>query len=54
MGKKKWWQRVLFFIRFAAKEVEDGNIGAGKKTAQGGKIAGGMIDAALEAADEKM
>jgi hypothetical protein len=49
MAKQAWWKYLLFFVRWGAKQVEDGNIGAGKKTAQGGKIAGEAIDAVMDA-----
>ena len=44
MARKRWWQYVLFFLRVGAKAVEDGDIGAGKKTAKAGKIAGQILD----------
>jgi hypothetical protein len=53
MAKTAWWKKILFFVRWGAQEVADGNIGAGKKTATGGKIGGAVIDAALGATDEE-
>lgn len=57
MAKTPWWKKILIALRFVAKEVEDGNIGAGRKTSKGGKIAGAgidaMIDAILEETDEE-
>jgi len=46
MARKKWWQYVLFFLRAGAKAAEDGNIGAGKKTAKAGAVAGDILDKA--------
>ena len=46
MAKRKWWQYVLFFLRAGAKAVEGGDVGAGKKTAKAGKIAGNILDEA--------
>ncbi len=46
MARKKWWQYVLFFLRVGAKAVEDGDIGAGKKTAKAGAGAGKILDEA--------
>ena len=46
-----WFKRILVFLRLAAKEVEEGNIGAGKKTAKGGEIAGKVVDAVDKATD---
>lgn len=51
MAKTPWWKKLLIGLRIVAKEVEDGNIGAGKKTSQGGKIAGAGIDAVLGATE---
>lgn len=44
--RKKWWQYVLFFLRAGAKAAEDGTIGAGKKTANAGRVAGDILDSA--------
>ena len=46
MAKKPWWKYILFFLRAGAKAVEDGDVGAGKKTAKAGKIAGDILDKA--------
>ena len=45
MAKRKWWQYLLFFLRVGAQAVEDGEIGAGKNAATGGKAAGAALDA---------
>ena len=52
MAKRKWWQWLLSLFRIGAQAVEDGDIGSGKKTATGGKIAGGAIDGIEEATKE--
>ena len=46
MARKPWWKYILFFLRAGAKAVEDGDVGAGKKTAKAGKIAGNILDEA--------
>lgn len=52
MAKRKWWQVVFPFLRLFAKKVEDGEIGAGKKTSDVGKVAGEVLDAVDEATKE--
>jgi len=52
MAKISLWRRILMFLRIIAREVENGDIGSGKKTATGGKIAGGAIDGIEEATKE--
>lgn len=52
MSKTKWYIRILRFLRIVSAEVEDGTIGAGKKTANGGKIAGAAIDGVTEVLGE--
>ena len=52
MAKRKWWQYVLFFLKVGAQAVEEGEIGAGKKTAKAGKVAGEIVDAVTAATEE--
>jgi hypothetical protein len=44
MAKVPWYMKVLMCLRLVSAKVEDSTIGAGKKTATGGKIAGAAID----------
>ncbi len=46
MAKWKWYQIVLPILRLFAKKVADGDIGAGKKTSNAGKVAGDILDGA--------
>lgn len=44
MAKTPWWKWLLMALKIVAKEVEDGSIGAGKKTAKAGQVAGQVLD----------
>ena len=46
MAKRKWWKIVITILTFGAKKFEDGTFGAGRKTANAGKVAGNILDEA--------
>ncbi|MEK7557486.1 MAG: hypothetical protein AAB538_05895 [Patescibacteria group bacterium] len=46
MARKKWWKILITVLTFGAKKFEDGTFGAGRKTAQAGKVAGDILDVA--------
>ena len=46
MAKRKWWKVLITVLTFGAKQFADGTLGAGKKTAKAGEIAGTILDGA--------
>jgi len=53
MAKRKWWQTLLTVLSFGAAQFADGTLGAGKKTAKAGKVAGDVINTITEATEEE-